>query len=343
MSAPTIYRWDDSGAPDLNAIMPTNNDKARLWMHTVLKACLVDGYGNKAAAGWAMTHEEIAPDGCRFVLNNAANSGSLLYETGVFCGGASSSSYNTLWVCSAVPSMDAPIGAWSYLLDYESRNNSSRHAHKINSSDSYKWNSWCVIANENTAIILGYKTANEHSVDSSTRPSDSGLLYIGAGNSGSVGAIDNPQAGNFYLVGGGNDDYTRSIGSSIIGPTVTTNVGVTGLVREGFHSYSYRPFNSVTTSVLDIFQVRPLEYMQYGDSSPIATDSTAKHHLFSLVGFRVMDVIFSSISIMNAWMIERGYQYGVPFQMGASSYVLFKAERETCLLFCLDASEWGGV
>ena len=44
MGIPTIYRWDDAGAPTLDGLAGS--------AIAVLQACLVDGYGSKPAAGW---------------------------------------------------------------------------------------------------------------------------------------------------------------------------------------------------------------------------------------------------------------------------------------------------
>lgn len=53
-----VYSWDDVGAPELIMVNPTGNTSFGLErLKQVLKACLVDGYGNKEPAGWSMGHE----------------------------------------------------------------------------------------------------------------------------------------------------------------------------------------------------------------------------------------------------------------------------------------------
>ncbi len=47
MAIPKIYRWDDAGAPSLTGGVAAASN----WIG-VLHACLVTGYGSKAAAGW---------------------------------------------------------------------------------------------------------------------------------------------------------------------------------------------------------------------------------------------------------------------------------------------------
>ncbi len=46
MAAPTLYKWDDPGAPQL--------DGSKGCILNVIVKCLVEGYGTKAGAGWEM-------------------------------------------------------------------------------------------------------------------------------------------------------------------------------------------------------------------------------------------------------------------------------------------------
>lgn len=48
-----VYRWDDPGAPVLPNSAPRSFDNLR----TLLMACLVNGYGDKPAAGWTVGHD----------------------------------------------------------------------------------------------------------------------------------------------------------------------------------------------------------------------------------------------------------------------------------------------
>lgn len=61
-SKPIFYNWDDVGSPGRDL---SGNNQNRL--KQILKVCLVDGYGDKPAAGWTLGHEH--PNG--FSLVNA--------------------------------------------------------------------------------------------------------------------------------------------------------------------------------------------------------------------------------------------------------------------------------
>ncbi|MBH0026274.1 hypothetical protein I6F53_04665 [Pseudoalteromonas sp. SWN29] len=69
--AVTVYRWDDEGAPQLDL----NNGS----MLQVLKKCLIDGYGTKQGAGWALN--EISADNNNMIFSPASqNWYYLLYD-----------------------------------------------------------------------------------------------------------------------------------------------------------------------------------------------------------------------------------------------------------------------
>ncbi|WP_412522072.1 hypothetical protein [Shewanella algae] len=60
MSLPvTVYRWDDPGAPQFS------NRSAADWIN-ILRKCLVDGYGNKAPAGWSVAFDNSVNDEIAF-------------------------------------------------------------------------------------------------------------------------------------------------------------------------------------------------------------------------------------------------------------------------------------
>ncbi|BCL59975.1 hypothetical protein DGMP_06680 [Desulfomarina profundi] len=71
MGAPKIYRWDDTDAPIGNG--------ARGSLINILKACLVDGYGSKQAAGWTMPFVNAAGSQAAFRNNPTSGTGFFLH------------------------------------------------------------------------------------------------------------------------------------------------------------------------------------------------------------------------------------------------------------------------
>lgn len=67
--AVTVYRWDDPGAPQIGS--------ANLWAGflNILKKCLVEGYGAKAAAGWTVEYEDGPGNKCVFRNDPVEGSG----------------------------------------------------------------------------------------------------------------------------------------------------------------------------------------------------------------------------------------------------------------------------
>lgn len=63
----TVYRWDDAGAPQITDTTP------KTWID-IFKACLVNGYGNKAPAGWTIPFEDLNAN--KVVFRNSTSDGS---------------------------------------------------------------------------------------------------------------------------------------------------------------------------------------------------------------------------------------------------------------------------
>lgn len=58
-----VYKWDDVDAPIL--------DKKPSCIATILKACLVTGYGDKEGAGWMLAHEDLVTNTKVFNVNSS--------------------------------------------------------------------------------------------------------------------------------------------------------------------------------------------------------------------------------------------------------------------------------
>ena len=69
MTAPTVYRWDDTSAPTL-----TGENTSLI---ALLQACLVDGYGSQSAAGWTKPYDD--GSGTKAVFRNSSTTGSGMY------------------------------------------------------------------------------------------------------------------------------------------------------------------------------------------------------------------------------------------------------------------------
>jgi hypothetical protein len=341
---PTVFRWDDPGAPDLNAIMPTNNDKKKLFMHTVLKACLVDGYGDRAAAGWTMPQEEITSGGCRFVLTNAANSGSLLYEGGEFSGGSAALEHNTIWACLGAADMNAPINAWSHYTKYEDRNSvSGSQFHQTGLYQGHLCDAWVVIANENTAVFYSGRSAYEFNTSSSAGAAASkvGEFIFGAMHDGR-GGVANPGAGNFYIAGGVAGVYAGTAWYNGFNDCLTSIVDVIGLAKQDSHSFSYnKPSFEKTYSALSAWLPLPLVYMQYGSSGP---DGVSVNHMYFAVSLPSVRKLFLQpfdAATLNTFMTGSGFTYAEPFSYQGSDWVVIKSVDDVVQVFSLAASEWG--
>lgn len=75
MVAPTVYRWDDGNAPVARG--------ERRSLVDILRACLVDGYGTKAAAGWTLEYINATFDKAAFRNNPVTGTGFYLQVDGL--------------------------------------------------------------------------------------------------------------------------------------------------------------------------------------------------------------------------------------------------------------------
>lgn len=69
MTAPIVYRWDDTGAPVARGELES--------LIQILSACLVTGYGSKSAAGWTKPYDDGLDT--RAIFRNDATSGTGMY------------------------------------------------------------------------------------------------------------------------------------------------------------------------------------------------------------------------------------------------------------------------
>ena len=171
----TVYTHFDTGAPTLSGTTALSK------MRDVLKACLVDGYGDKPAAGWTMPHDVSGG----FSLSNG---------DGVVSFTARATDHNSLdvYVMESITDASTKIpsgvnrrsGVWS---DLENAGTSVRHYLVFNPSSSQAGfnyslhgNKWTVVADEKTCIAYLYGLNSSGQVQEFVNSSStSTCIYIG--------------------------------------------------------------------------------------------------------------------------------------------------------------------
>lgn len=133
MGAPKVYRWDDSGAPQLAGVAGS--------LIALLKACLVDGYGSKSAAGWTMPHVSAGLDVAAF-RSSPTNGNGFFYrvvDTSAVATGKSSELYGY----ESMTSETTGLGATPVVYVYKS-----------SSTSSSTYRQWMIIADDQSAYIF---------------------------------------------------------------------------------------------------------------------------------------------------------------------------------------------
>lgn len=341
---PTVYRWDDPGAPDLDAIMPTDADKQKLFIYTILKACLVDGYGSKSGAGWTMPLEEITSAGCRFVLKNASHSGCLLWEGGSFSRFNIGARGGWLWACIDVDDMDSPVGAWSHKAAYANRDTlSAANFHSSGIYAAHGCESWVVVANENFCVfIAGVSNDFDNTSSAVADLNYSCALFFGAMND-SFSDVTAPSSGNFYVAGGGiSSSYSFSKNDGLPTGVLTSTVDILGIAKGSAHSSIYkRPNVQVTDSQLSAWLPAPVIYCQYGSSAPDGSSSENLYFSVAIPALRKLLLRAGDISGFNDFMVSNGFEYGKEFTLYGEQWVVFKSADDVVSVVSLAASEWG--
>jgi hypothetical protein len=145
MGAPTVYRWDDANAPVVNGVF--GGDYTIL---NLLKACLVDGYGDKAAAGWDMPY--VNDTGTIGVFRNYQGNGHYLQVDGESYGSA----YGT-YFCPAEEFTSYSDGTLCYKEGGSVSSGSVTNCYAIRTAvtaGSTNTFPWCIIANEKFFIFF---------------------------------------------------------------------------------------------------------------------------------------------------------------------------------------------
>lgn len=160
--AVTLYRSTDVGAPVLPNTSPTRLIDN---LKTVLKACLVDGYGSKPAAGWTVSHE--VADGITFFNGQGHCNFSHFNGNAV-----------DIYLLESITDASTPVpqgsnrrsGPW-----YEGRATNARQYLVSQLSSNYANKHWFIVADDKTVIMY----FGAHNLVDTWPSSISAMLYFG--------------------------------------------------------------------------------------------------------------------------------------------------------------------
>lgn len=206
---PTVYSREDSGAPPLTYVAAQGNIAQFTAFKTILKACLVSGYGAKPAAGWSL----IAEGDRHLVLRNGT-------QTGYVCFTWTGGNFLTVYLAETYTGVVNDVITGDGVKTGYSANNATPHRLYIGVV-AYHANycSWLVLADERTCI---FQSAGATSANWEFTAADGGAmapLYFGEDSTG-----------RFLAMGGSNTTLTNPNNDfSYIGLTALRDP-VTGLL-----------------------------------------------------------------------------------------------------------------
>lgn len=237
MTAPTVYYSTDAGVP----VLSDKQDQ----FYQIFRACLVDGYGTKAAAGWSVVYDDWANSGYA-TFTNAASSAVL----GIVRAAGAYQPF--LFVAEAMIDESTPVNARSGYLDVttpwspsDTTNGWQRPAYI-----SLSITSWCVVANDNTAVfMMAASDAYMYSFPSSAISSSQvSLMGVGAANDyRGLGSVSAPNFGNFLIWGGslggyGYGDFNSTSSVPTVASSVTCLRAMDGSLLTGSNFGAVYPF-----------------------------------------------------------------------------------------------------
>lgn len=237
-----IYRSTDAGAPTRGALngLPVN------MLRQVFRACLIDGYGSKPAAGWSIVDEGSAG----FSFTNANGSGIInlwmpvaaawYYPIAIYLAESFTGSTN-----GKITGDNLRSGPW-----YSGSSVTQRHliwpCYGVLASE-LAYSHWTMIADENTAIFI----MNSRLESGTSRTSDL-FLYMGEVDS----SLPGPAC---FVVSGGSNSFTES-----------DNINNFSTILFGAFGMGYTALRNMNTGVTpaSAVMVFPNELVMAGNNNP---------------------------------------------------------------------------
>lgn len=188
MTAPTIYRYDDAGTPVLGGRQDG--------FYQILRACLVDGYGSKSAAGWSVVYDDWANSGyCTFTNAN---------ETAVLGIVRAAGNYQPfLFIAEAMIDATTFVNArsgWANITAPWAPSDTDA-AYQRPAIQAATIESWCVVATANTAFV--FSARDEFDLTTlDVDYSESRGWFLGLGVFDDARGLAASDPGNFAIIGG---------------------------------------------------------------------------------------------------------------------------------------------
>ncbi len=201
MGAPTVYYYDDPGAPVLTNIQDA--------FYQILMACLVNGYGSKPAAGWSVVHDQWAAHGHASFTNNT-ESGVLGLVRNTSTDGAGAFLYVAEAMVDYQTAVNARSGMRSNINPATLATASLTGRQRAHGA---QWQRWVCIADEQGVWVFFSADDNRlfNPWGSQHESSSYRSIYIGAATNffGLNGRTD-AALGNFIIAGGCGDSVYNS-------------------------------------------------------------------------------------------------------------------------------------
>jgi hypothetical protein len=282
---PTLYSSVDAGLPAF-AITTTQNQARFNNYKNLLKACLVNGYGSKIAAGWTLIDE-----GDHYIVLRNASGHYVSFVSGQFYNGtAASFLHMRIYLSATYINMLDGIPQGMGVVSGTSANLSSNHYFGVYYFYAYSSTRWVMLADGDTfvlSITAPSSTAGwgVHTLENNSAAC--GTLYVG-----------NDLGGNFLSVGGAVQTTVpsgTSVSATLTAMTTLTDPSTGMLVDTNGVSASMSAIVSVSSlSGTDFVDIAELELSRVrwvcaGQVQPGLRGVTQEWQLRNTYAYRIKD------------------------------------------------------
>lgn len=286
MATPIVYSSRDLGSPGRNL---TGNNQNRL--KQVLKACLVDGYGDKPGAGWTMVHEH--ENG--FSMSNGFGVINFVSNTAMFGGDLGSNLIGIALAEGVNDTSNALLGAENIKSGGVVSGISNMHVLLSRPFQSELQNlNWSVYATEKTAILVYFSVYTNTGCLFYFGEYDS---YLGEDNFIALGGGNLSTYNNAYSFAQGNTTL-RNLSSGIVDTTYSEFFGLPYGLLKGMDTREPVAIGAVTSNYLDFSRV------------PVFSDG------YGVVG-RLYGALYSSLVYRSYHLFNNMIGSGSPFDNAA--------------------------
>lgn len=171
MATPTVYKWDDPGAPVIDSSTASTR---RNQLQAIFRQCLTTGYGAKAGAGWTLVDDGVTDSdvmifqqgGTGFAVNAKLRISTRRIGENYGC-------FQVAGAEDYSPDINTPVGPMGAIIHLHNTTQFGSYIYARNSAINGYPSTWVIVANERTV----YAWFGRHSNNNGVLPADTSSTH----------------------------------------------------------------------------------------------------------------------------------------------------------------------